>query len=147
MTGLNHVGFISSNFDNPKEMTSEIHFIGSIDQYLISLHMQYMKHRRQFKHHPYYFINEIGNPLTLTSVINVIKRKCKRLGLESVAEGISTQGLKHFYGYYSSHVLKLDKIIVQKLMGYAEISAVEKYHTNYNNVFKEIDKQKRIKHE
>lgn len=112
-----YTGFKGLKYEHQKSLSSETYFIMNMERYLVPLHNQYMKLRKKYRHHPYYFINlKNGDPLTLQSIKSRFQKLCRSLCLNKKDGGINMLALRHFYGSYLSQVLKLDHIEIKRLL-------------------------------
>ena len=137
------VGWRGIKFEKPEVGMSEVYFVGAIEDYLLRLHLEYMNSRKDITSHPYYFVSRDGNPLCYHSLISQFYNHCEKIGLKiesSLDTGVHTYGLRHFYGYYCSEVLKLEPLIVQKLIGHTNPLFSMKYQQNKEQVFMELEK-------
>jgi integrase len=71
--------------------------------------------------HPYLFINVkniryLGGPLKKGNVEKAFSRACKRADIEPHSPGASLHGLRHYYRWYATNVLKLGDDIVQAML-------------------------------
>jgi integrase len=137
------VGWRGIKFEKPEVGMSEVYFVGAIEDYLLRLHLEYMTFRKQFPDNPYYFVTRSGRPLCYRSLLNRFMETCEKLGLKiesNLNQGIHTYGLRHFYGYYCSQVLKLEPLIIQKLIGHTSPLFSMKYQQDKEQVFQELEK-------
>lgn len=136
-----YVGWNTGRFQYPEKLESEVIFIGAVENYLLQLHKEYTIWRTQFNHHPYYFCNEFGEPLKEKTLYSKFRIRCKEIGLEEGRKsGVHFLGLRNFYVYYLTKALELDKVIVQRLIGYQKSSRVDKYLVNKQEIFLELEK-------
>lgn len=123
-------GWKGIKFDDEAAKTSDFYFCRNVEGYLFYLHAKYIREQRgKYRHHPYYFINECGNPLTIKALKKQFYAACKRLEKKY---GISLKGfgphsLRHYYGFYCADVLKADLLMIQKWMGHAQPSSTQVY--------------------
>lgn len=71
--------------------------------------------------HPYLFINAkniqyLGEPLKMGNVEKAFSRACKRAAIEPHSPGASLHGLRHYYRWYATNILKLGEDIVQVML-------------------------------
>lgn len=136
-----YMGWNIGRFQSPEKLESEVVFIGAVESYLIQLHKEHMTWRKNFTHHPYYFCNEFGEPLREKTLYSKFKIRCNEIGLEDGRDsGVHFLGLRNFYVYYLTKALELDKVIVQRLIGYQKSSRVDKYLVNKEDSFIELEK-------
>lgn len=124
------VGWKGMKFDDEQMGMSELYFICNVEKYLYKLHLDYFNStRKHYAHHPYYFINEKGDPLTLKAMIKVFYRACERIGITEFSShnGLTPHSLRHFYGFYCVDILKLELMIVQKYLGHVSILSTQVY--------------------
>lgn len=70
ISGPLKVGFRGIKFENQLELKSDVYFTFNMEEHLVSIHNEYMKQRKKYNHHPYYFVNpKNGNPLTKPKLI------------------------------------------------------------------------------
>jgi integrase len=138
-----YVGWRGLRFEKPELSMSEVYFVGAIENYLLNLHLEYMQVRKNFLDTPYYFVTDKGEPLSYRGLLDKFDWSCKKIGLEidsNLDHGVHTYGLRHFYGFYCSKVLKLESLIVQKLIGHTSQQFSKKYENNKEEIFKELEK-------
>lgn len=134
------VGWKKPRFQYPERYESEIVFVGAVEQVLQELHFEYMNWRKQFKGNPYYFLTENGSPLSANMVTKKFERDCSKVGIKRGSdEGITFSGLRFFYCYYNARVLKLDKVIVQRLVGFNRKYMVDRFYVDKSEGFMEIE--------
>jgi len=134
-------GWKGMSFDDEYLKMSEIYFICNVEKILYELHLEYFNTiRKHFNHHPYYFINKNGEPLTISGMNKVFYRACKRIGLNDFSTnlGTSPHALRHFFGFYCVDILEIDLILVQKYMGHSSIMATQIYANISKKKAKEI---------
>ena len=123
-------GWKGMAFDDESLKMSEVYFICNVEKYLYKLHLEYFHSiRKNFNHHPYYFINNKGEPLTVGGIKKVFYRACKRIGINefSTNTGLTPHALRHFYGFYCIDILGLDILLIQKYMGHSSIMSTQTY--------------------
>lgn len=126
------LGWKGIKFDDETALTSQTYFIRNADKELVALHRKYLHEVRQRvprRPHPYYWVNEDGEPLTMKAAAKQFKLACKRVEKRF---GVSLKGyglhsLRHSYGFYCIDVLKADLLMLQKWMGHAQISSTAVY--------------------
>uniref|UniRef100_UPI0035B0285C tyrosine-type recombinase/integrase n=1 Tax=Hylemonella sp. TaxID=2066020 RepID=UPI0035B0285C len=126
------LGWKGIKFDDEAALKSETYFIRNADKELIHLYREYLHEVRQRlprRPHPYYWVNEDGEPLTLKAAAKQFdlarKRVEKKFGVS--LKGYGLHSLRHYYGFYCVDVLKADLLMVQKWMGHAQISSTAVY--------------------
>jgi integrase len=123
-------GWKGVKFDDEATLTSDFYFIRDVGPYLLYLHDKYIRESRgRFKHHPYYFINEHGEPLTIKALKKQFYAACKRVGKKNNISltGYGPHSLRHYYGFYCADVLKIDLLMIQKWMGHQQPSSTAIY--------------------
>ena len=133
-----HVGWKKPKYQYPEKLESEIIFIGKVESYLIDLIKDYMSWRKDFKDNPYFFLSSDGKPLKQVNLNYCFYSDCERIGLDIKEEGVKPYGLRHFYGYYISRVLEIDRLLVQRLMGYTESHHVDKFYVDKEESFQKL---------
>lgn len=134
------VGWKKPRFQYPEKYESEIVFVGAVEQVLQGLHFEYMNWRKQFKDNPYYFLTENGTPLSANMVTKKFERDCEKIGIKRDSEeGITFSGLRFFYCYYNARVLKMDKVIIQRLVGFNRKYMVDRFFIDKSEGFMEIE--------
>lgn len=126
------LGWKGMKFDDEAALKSQMYFIRSADKELVALHRKYMYEVRQRvprRPHPYYWVNEDGEPLTMKAAAKQFDLACKRIEKRF---GVSLKGyglhsLRHSYGFYCIDVLKADLLMLQKWMGHTQISSTAIY--------------------
>lgn len=119
-------------FDNEASRSSEIYWIRDGGQYLLHLHRQYLHGARAAvpkRSHPYYFVAQDGEPLTIKAVekqFDLARRRVEKKHGVSL-KGYGPHSLRHFYGFYCADVLKADLLLIQKWMGHVQISSTAVY--------------------
>jgi integrase len=126
------LGWKGIKFDDEAALTSQTYFIRNADKALVALHRKYLHEVRQRvprRPHPYYWVNEDGEPLTYKAAAKQFqlarKRVEKRFGVS--LKGYGLHSLRHSYGFYCIDVLKADLLMLQKWMGHAQISSTAVY--------------------
>lgn len=126
-----NVGWKGMKFDDVQNQKSYMWFIREeVEKYLLVLHMQYMRETRSaYTHHPYYFVDQNGEPLKLKSMQKQINAACKRLEKKYgiCLDGLKGHSLRHHYGFYCADVLKLDLLMIRKYMGHKQLSSTAIY--------------------
>jgi site-specific recombinase XerD len=125
-------GWKGMKFDDQAALSSEVYWIGKAGQYLLHLHRQYLHGARASvpkRNHPFYFVAEDGEPMTIKAVERQFQLACRRLEKK---HGISLKGygphsLRHFYGFYCADVLQADLLLIQKWMGHVQIGSTAAY--------------------
>lgn len=132
MGGLSaKAGWKGLKYDDVEKQTSLMWFVREeVEQYLLVLHMQYMKEiRGQYTHHPYYFVNKNGDPMTLKAMQKQIEAACKRLekkyGIN--LDGLRGHSFRHHYGFYCADILEMDLIMIRTYMGHKHLSSTSIY--------------------
>lgn len=126
------VGWKGIKFDDHAAQSSEVYWIRESGQYLLQLHRQYLHGDRSAapsRSHPYYFVTENGQPMTIKAVEKQFNLACRRIEKK---HGISLKGygphsLRHFYGFYCADILKADLLLIQKWMGHAQVTSTAIY--------------------
>lgn len=124
-------GWKGIKYDDEQTETSSMWFIREeVERYLLTLHIQYMSEvRSQYSHHPYYFVNQNGDPMTKKSMSKAIESACKRLekkyGIN--LDGLRGHSLRHHYGFYCADVLEMDVLMIRKYMGHKQLSSTAIY--------------------
>lgn len=127
----NKVGWKGIKFDDVAKETSLIWFVSEeVEKYLLYLHTKYMQETRgNYHHHPYYFVNSSGEPLTLKSLRKQMDLACKRLekkyGIN--LDGLRGHSLRHHYGFYCADILGMDILMIRKYMGHKQLSSTTIY--------------------
>lgn len=126
------LGWKGIKFDDEAALTSQTYFTRNADKELVALHRKYLHEVRQRvprRPHPYYWVNEDGEPLTMKAAAKQFdlarKRVEKRFGVS--LKGYGLHSLRHSYGFYCIDVLKADLLMLQKWMGHAQISSTAVY--------------------
>jgi len=132
MGGLSsYAGWKGMKFDDENAQKSHMWFIREeVEQYLLYLHIQYMKEvRGQYSHHPYYFVNGDGDPLSMRAMRKQLDLACKRLEKKYNInlEGLRWHSLRHHYGFYCADILNMDVLMIRKYMGHKQISSTAIY--------------------
>lgn len=126
------LGWKGIKFDDEAALKSETYFIRNADKELVPLHRKYLHEVRQRvprRPHPYYWVNEDGEPLTMKAAakqFNLARKRVERKFGVSL-KGYGLHSLRHYYGFYCVDVLKADLLMVQKWMGHAQISSTAVY--------------------
>ena len=125
------VGWKGIKYDDELNEKSYIWFIREeVEKYLLVLHIQYMKEiRGQYSHHPYYFVNQNGDSMTMRSMRNLIDSACKRLEKKYGINlgGLRGHSLRHHYGFYCADILEMDLLMIRKYMGHKQLSSTAIY--------------------
>lgn len=132
MGGLpSKAGWKGIKYDDAENQKSYMWFIEEkVERYLLYLHMRYMKEvRNNYTHHPYYFVDQSGEPLKMKGMYDLIDRACKRLEKKY---GVNLKGkrghsLRHHYGFYCADILEMDLLMIRKYMGHKKISSTAIY--------------------
>jgi len=126
------LGWKGIKFDDEAARTSQTYFINNADKGLVTLHRKYLHEVRQRvprRPHPYYWVSEDGEPLTMKAAAKQFnlarKRVEKKFGVS--LKGYGLHSLRHYYGFYCVDVLKADLLMVQKWMGHTQISSTAVY--------------------
>lgn len=120
-----------------KRAESEVHWIREDARLVFArLHAQYMRTTRGVlpDTHPFYFVNQDGDPCTLQSMHKSFERAIKRIGLSYSQPGVNPHGPRHYYGYYCASILRLSIEVTNKMLGHKEVSATQVYYTLSNRV-------------
>lgn len=146
------LGWKGIKFDNEATKISETYFIRNADSELVSLHRTYIHQVRQRlpkRAHPYYWVNEDGEPLTMKAAekqFSLAKKRIeKRFGID--LNGFGLHSLRHYYGFYCVDVLKVDLLLLQKWMGHVQVTSTAVYaHMSAETARNELKKaeQKRL---
>lgn len=124
-------GWKGIKYDNEHTKKSSMWFIREeVERYLLTLHVQYMREvRGQYSHHPYYFINQNGEPMTKRAMSKAINSACKRLEKKYGVnlDGLRGHSLRHHYGFYCADVLEMDMLIIRKFMGHKQLTSTAIY--------------------
>ena len=126
------VGWKGIKFDDLARMCSDVYFIREAGVELASLHRQYIHDylpRLPRGNHPYYFVCESGQPLTVKAAEKQFRLACKRLEKK---HGISLNGygihsLRHYYGFFHADVLRNDLLMICHYMGHMSLSSTAVY--------------------
>lgn len=132
MGGLSSsAGWKGIKYDDERNEKSYIWFIREeVERYLLVLHIKYMQEiRGQYSHHPYYFVNQNGDPMTMKSMRKQIESACKRLERKYGVNlnGFRGHSLRHHYGFYCADVLEMDLLMIRKYMGHKQLSSTAIY--------------------
>lgn len=126
------LGWKGIKFDDEAARTSHTYFIRNADKELVALHRKYLHEVRQRvprRAHPYYWVSEDGEPLTMKAAVKqfilACKRVEKRFGIS--LKGFGVHSLRHYFGFYCVDVLKADLLMVQKWMGHIQLSSTAIY--------------------
>lgn len=126
------LGWKGIKFDDEASKRSETYFIRDADRQLVALHRKYLYEIRQRvprRPHPYYWVGEDGEPLTMKAVENQFNlaraRVEKRFGVS--LRGYAMHSLRHYFGFYCVDVLKADLLLIQKWMGHSNPSSTAVY--------------------
>jgi integrase len=126
------VGWKGIKFDDQAALSSEVYWIREAGQFLLHLHRQYLHGARVAVpkcSHPYYFVAQDGEPLTVKAVEKQFQLACRRLEKKHGVnlKGYGPHSLRHFYGFYCADVLKADLLLIQKWMGHVRIESTAVY--------------------
>ncbi|MFN5191038.1 MAG: tyrosine-type recombinase/integrase [Burkholderiales bacterium] len=126
------VGWKGIKFDDEAARSSDVYWIRDGGQYLLHLHRLYLHGARAATpkcNHPYYFVGENGEPLTVKALEKQFKLACRRLERKGgiTLSGYGLHSLRHFYGFYCADVLKADLLLIQKWMGHMQVSSTAVY--------------------
>lgn len=126
------LGWKGVKFDDAAALTSETYFIRNAERELVGLHRKYLHEVRQRvprRPHPYYWVNEDGEPLTMKAAAKQFdlarKRVEKKFGVSLAGYGLHS--LRHFYGFYCIDHLKVDLLMLQKWMGHMQLASTAVY--------------------
>lgn len=126
------VGWKGILFDDEDACTSQMYWIRDAGPFILELHRRYLHEVRPQvpkKRHPYYFVDEEGNPLKMKALRRQFELACARLekkyGIS--LEGYGPHSLRHFYGFYCADRLKSDLMLIQKWMGHKQLSSTAIY--------------------
>jgi site-specific recombinase XerD len=126
------VGWKGIKFDDEANCSSELYWIRDSGHYLLHLHKQYLHGARASaprRNHPYYFVAQSGEPLTIKAVEKQFElARCRLEKKHNISlKGFGLHSLRHFYGFYCADVLKTDLLFIQKWMGHIQISSTAVY--------------------
>lgn len=132
MGGLSSkAGWKGMKYDDEQNERSYMWFIREeVEKYLLYLHIKYMKETRgKYSHHPYYFVNQNGDPMSMKSIHKQIDLACKRVEKKYGVNLDDRRGhsLRHHYGFYCADVLGMDLLMIRKYMGHKQISSTAVY--------------------
>jgi len=132
MGGLSSfAGWKGMKYDDENAEKSYMWFIREeVEQYLLYLHIQYMREiRGQYSHHPYYFINGDGDPLSMRAMRKQLNLACKRIEKKYNInlDGLRWHSLRHHYGFYCADILNMDLLMIRKYIGHKQISSTAIY--------------------
>ena len=126
------LGWKGIKFDDEASYRSQTYFIRDADHQLVGLHRTYLHELRRRvprRPHPYYWVGEDGDPLTMKAVEKQFRLACGRVerrhGIS--LKGYSLHSLRHYFGSYCVDVLKADLLLVQKWMGHMQLSSTAIY--------------------
>lgn len=125
-------GWKGMKFDDQAAFSSEVYWIREAGQYLLHLHREYLHGARAAvpkRDHPYYFVAQDGEPLTIKAFEKQFQLACRRLEKKRGVKlkGYGPHSLRHFYGFYCADVLKADLLLIQKWMGHMQIESTAVY--------------------
>ncbi|HHD78995.1 MAG TPA: hypothetical protein ENK98_05090 [Epsilonproteobacteria bacterium] len=109
------------------------------------LHKEYIKIRASYNaDHPYYFVAESGatkgQPLRQSSLTAHLYNKFRKIGLDTLDDGVNPHGLRHYYGYYAANVLELDSDILQVMMRHKSKTSTDiYYHLTEETIRKKLE--------
>lgn len=126
------LGWKGIKFDDEAALTSETYFIRNADKELVALHRKYLHEVRQRiprRKHPYYWVNEDGEPLTQKAVegqfVLARRRVEARFGVD--LRGYGLHSLRHYFGFYCVDVLRSDLLLIKTWMGHTHVSSTAIY--------------------
>jgi len=126
------VGWKGIRFDDERLMSSDVYFIRQAEKKLLPLHQAHLATFRQHvprRPHPYYFVSESGEPLTVRAVEKqfelAVRRVEKRTGRD--LSGFRLHSLRHGYGCFCAAVLNAPLLVLQKWMGHVRPSTTAAY--------------------
>lgn len=125
-------GWKGIKFDDEANCSSELYWIRDSGHYLLHLHKQYLHGLRAMvpkRNHPYYFVAQSGEPLTIKAVEKQFElARCRMEKKHNISlKGYGLHSLRHLYGFYCADVLKADLLLIQKWMGHIQISSTAVY--------------------
>lgn len=121
------VGWKGIKFDDEGAGYSNMYFLyEEVEKYLLYLHVIYMRETRgKHNHHPYYFVDQFGDPLSRRALANLIDAACirieKKYGIN--LEGRRGHSLRHHYGYFCADILQMDILMIRKFMGHMQLAS------------------------
>lgn len=126
------VGWKGIKFDDEIAKSSQMYWIRDAGAYILLLHRNYLHTFRAStprRHHPYYFVDESGEPLKMQALEKQFSLACGRLERKHGIrlDGYGLHSLRHFYGFYCADVLGLDLLLIQKYMGHSQLSSTSVY--------------------
>lgn len=125
------VGWKGMKFDNVGGEYSHMYFLTEeVEKYLLYLHVRYMRETRsKFNHHPYYFVDQSGEPLSMRALIRLIDAACERIEKKYSINlgGRRGHSLRHHYGFYCADILQMDLMMIKKYMGHKQLSSTAIY--------------------
>lgn len=124
-------GWKGMKFDNEGAGYSHMYFLTEeVEKYLLYLHVRYMREtRNKYNHHPYYFVDQDGGPLSKRALAKLIDAACRRLEKKySISlDGRRGHSLRHHYGFYCADILQMDLMMIRKYMGHKQLSSTAIY--------------------
>jgi integrase len=126
------LGWKGIKYDDEATKTSQTYFVRNAEKDLVALHRTYLHQVRQRvskRPHPYYWVNEDGEPLTKKAAEKQFAlakgRVQKRFGVD--LSGYGLHSLRHYFGFYCVDVIRADLLMVQKWMGHSHLSSTAVY--------------------
>ncbi|MCO6389374.1 site-specific integrase [Aliihoeflea sp. 40Bstr573] len=94
--------------------------------------------------HPYLFISVkniqyLGEPLKMGNVEKAFSRACKRAAIEPHSPGASLHGLRHYYRWYATNILKLGEDIIQVMLRHRSPLSQRVYGKRTSDLFEAMN--------
>lgn len=126
------LGWKGMKHDDNDTLSSETYFVRDAEKVLVPLYREYLHAVRQRvprRAHPYFWVNEDGQPLAKKAVekqfLLARRRVEKRMGTS--LKGYALHSLRHYYGFFCVSILHLDLLMLQKCMGHTSITSTAIY--------------------
>jgi len=124
-----HLGWKSMNEEDSSNHTSYVYWtMKEAGQMFYKLHKKYIIERSKYINHPYYFIsqnkNTKGEPLRISSLRNHLRNKFRKIGVNDM----SVHSLRHYYGFFSANILKLNISIAKEMMHHKSEGSTSLYY-------------------
>jgi len=132
MGGLpSQAGWKGIKYDDEQNERSYMWFIREeVEKYLLLLHVKYMRETRcHYSHHPYYLVNQNGDPMSMKAIRKQVDLACKRIEKKYGVnlDGLRGHSLRHHYGFYCSDILDMDLLMIRKYLGHKQLSSTAIY--------------------
>ncbi len=112
--------------------------------------LKYIRYTEADIRHPYLFINiadrsgrSIGNPTTIESAQRAFHRACTRAGLPYGEKGLTIHGLRHFYKWYATDLLKIEPHHVQIMMGHESVRSQDEYGVRVSEIGEHVSEARK----